>query len=73
MGFETETVLLFEKEVKFCNHWEKCLKEKECPIKDDAKGIFEKPLKGTKQVLAAARTWQRRLQKLCNQSNYVPS
>ncbi|MDK2794902.1 MAG: hypothetical protein PWQ58_101 [Archaeoglobaceae archaeon] len=42
MGFETEAVLLSEKEVKFCNHCGKCLEGKECPIKDSAREIFEK-------------------------------
>lgn len=42
LGFETEKILLAEKEVKFCNHCGKCLEGKECPIKDDAKEVFDK-------------------------------
>jgi multimeric flavodoxin WrbA len=53
MGFETETVLLSEKEVKFCNHCGKCLEGKECPIKDDAKGIFERMLLADAVIVAS--------------------
>lgn len=53
LGFETEMILLAEKEVKFCRHYGKCLEGKECPIKDDAKEIFERMLLADAIIIAS--------------------
>jgi len=53
MGFETEVVLLAEKEVKFCNHCGKCLEGKDCPIKDDAREIFDRMLLADAIIIAS--------------------
>jgi len=52
-GFETEAILLAEKDVKYCNHCGDCLDKKSCPIKDDAMGIFEKMIGADGIVVAS--------------------
>ncbi|MEM4945697.1 MAG: flavodoxin family protein, partial [Archaeoglobaceae archaeon] len=53
LGFETERISLAEKEVKFCNHCGKCLEGKECPIKDDAKEVFDKMIAADAIIIAS--------------------
>lgn len=52
-GFETEAILLAERDLRYCDHCGACLEGKECSINDDAKEIFEKMLAADAIIVAS--------------------
>ena len=51
-GIETEIVTLHDKDIRFCNHCNACIKG-DCPIRDDVPGILERMASADAIVLAS--------------------